>query len=82
MFQPTNPHERSPYVPHFVDRSQEETNARAMARSVLKLKGKGKGTFSSLADSWCIPAPSLTNPENEEFVVDSRAFNHVLSRKD
>ena len=31
---------------------------------------------------WCMPAPSLTNPENREFVVDSGASMHVLSKKD
>ena len=53
-----------------------------MTRSVLKLKGKDKATFSSPAEAWCIPAPSLTHPEDQEFVVDSRASMHMLSRTD
>ena len=31
---------------------------------------------------WCMPTPSLTNPEGREFVVDSGASMHMLSQKD
>ena len=90
MIQRTSPHERSPYAPKFEDRSQEETNrqerrARAdawrMAKSILTLKEKNKATFFSPTEVWCLPAPSVIKPEEREFVVDSGASMHMLSRK-
>ena len=91
MIQRTSPHERSPYAPQLEDRSQEETerqercargDARRMSKGVLKLKQQNKATFFSLLEVWCLPAPSVTKPEETEFVVDSRASMHMLSRKD
>ena len=38
-----------------------------------------KDTFYSPAEAWVMPAPSSTNPE---FVFDSRASMHTLSKKD
>ena len=33
-------------------------------------------------NEWCLPAPSVIKPEEREFVVDSGASMHMLSRKD
>ena len=69
---PANPHERSPYAPKFEDRSQEETerqeqcargDASRLVKSILMLKEKDKATFLSLAEAWCLPAPSVTKPD-------------------
>ena len=74
VIQPSRPHERSPYAPKFEDQSQEETEMRErcargdewrMARSILKLKEKDKANFFSPTQAVCIPATSLTNPEEE-----------------
>ena len=82
VIQLTCPHERSPYAPKLEDRSQEETerqdrcargDAWRMAKSILKLKEKGKATFFSPPEVWCLPAPSVIKPEEREFVVDSGA---------
>ena len=73
------------------DRSQEEIerqercargDAWRLAKNILKLKETGKVTFFSLANEWCLPAPSVITPEEREFVVDSGASMHMLSRKD
>ena len=53
-----------------------------MAKGVLKLKAKDKGSFFSLTEVWCLPAPSVIKPEEREFVVDAGASMHMLSRKD
>ena len=53
-----------------------------MARSVLKFKEKGKANIFSPTEAWCIPAPSVTNPEDRESVADSGASMHMLSKKD
>ena len=69
---PANPHERSPCAPKFEDRSQEETerqercargDASRLAKSILMLRGKDKATFFSLAEVWCLPAPSVIKQE-------------------
>ena len=48
----------------------------------MKLKEKQKSTFFSLTEDWCLPAPSKIKPEEREFVVDSGASMHMMSRKD
>ena len=53
-----------------------------MAKHILKLKEKDKATFFSLANEWCLPAPSVIKPEEREIVVDSRASMYMLSRRD
>ena len=50
-------------------------------RTIHKLKDKDKARVYSPAEVWCLPAPS-TKPEEREFVVDSEATKHILSRKD
>ena len=80
---PGEPHERSPNAPKFEDRSQKETEwqeqgareaAWKLAKSVLKLKEKNKATFFSPSENRCLPA--------SEFVVDSGASMHMISKRD
>ena len=46
------------------------------------LKEKHKTTFFSPSENWCLLAPSTTKPEEREFVVDSGASMHMISKKD
>ena len=86
---PGEPHQRSPNAPKFEDRSQEtewqEQGAREaawkLAKSVLKLKEHERATFFSPSENRCLPASSL-KPEEREFVVDSGASMHMISKKD
>ena len=86
---PGEPHQRSPNAPKIEDRSQEETEwqeqgareaAWKLAKSVLKLKEKNKATFFSPSENWYLPASTL-KPEEREFVVDSGASMHMISKK-
>ena len=90
MICPGEPHQRSPNAPKFEDRSQEETEwqeqgareaAWKLAKSVLKLKEKNKAAFFSPSENRCLPASTL-KPEEREFVVDSGASMHMISKKD
>ena len=85
------PHQRNPNAPKFEDRSQEETEwqercareaAWRLAKIFLKLKEKNKAAFFSPSENRCLPAPSTLKPEEREFVVDSRASMHMISKKD
>ena len=85
-----DPHHRSPNAPKFEDRSQEETEwqgqgareaALKLAKSVLKLKEKSKAAFFSLSENRFLLASSL-KLEEREFVVDSGASMHMISKKD
>ena len=87
---PGEPHQRSPNAPKFEDRSLEETEwqeqgareaAWKLARSVLKLKEYERATFFSPSESRCLPASTL-KLEEREFVVDSGASMHMISKKD
>ena len=87
---PGEPHQRSPNAPKFEDRSQEETEwqeqrareaAWKMAKSVLNLKVHERATFFSPSENRCLPASSL-KLEEREFVVDSGASMHMISKKD
>ena len=87
---PGEPRERSPNAPKFEDRSQEETEwqeqgareaAWKLAQNVLKLKEHERATFFSLSENRCLPASNL-KPEEREFVVDSGASMHMISKKD
>ena len=87
---PGEPHERSPNAPKFEDRSQEETEwqercareaAWKLAKRVLKLKDHQRATFFSPSENRCLPASTL-EPEEREFVVDSGASMHMISKKD
>ena len=87
---PGEPHQRSPNAPKFEDRSQEETEwqeqgareaAWKLAKSALKFKEKHRATFFSPSENRCLPASTL-KPEEREFVVDSGASMHMISKKD
>ena len=84
------PHQRSSNAPKFEDRSQEETEwqeqgareaAWKLPKSVLNLKKHERATFFSPSENRCLPASSL-KPEEREFVVDSGASMHMISKKD
>ena len=87
---PGEPHERSPNAPKFEDRSQEETEwqeqgareaAWKLAKNVFKFKEHQRAAFFSSPENRCLPASTL-KPEEREFVVDSGASMHMISRKD
>ena len=91
MICPGDPHQRNPNAPNFEDRSQEETEwqercareaAWRLAKNILKLEKKHKTTFFSPSENRCLPAPSTLKPEEREFVVDSGASMHMISKKD
>ena len=71
---PGEPHERSPNAPKFEDRSQEETEWQEQG-------AREASTFFSPSENRCLPASSL-KPEEREFVVDSGASIHMISKKD
>ena len=48
----------------------------------LKTKEKQKTTFFSPSENRCLPSPSTLKPEEREFVVDSGASMHMISKKD
>ena len=90
MICPGEPHQRSPNAPKFEDRSREETEwqeqgAREaswrLAQNILKVKEKHKAAFFSPSYNRCLPASSL-KLEEREFVVDSGASMHMISKKD
>ena len=83
-------HQRSPNAPKFEDRSQEETEwqeqgageaAWKLAKNVFKLKEHERAAFFSSPENRCLPASNL-KPEEREFVVDSGASMHMISKKD
>ena len=87
---PGEPHERSPNAPKFEDRSQEETEwqeqgareaAWNLAKHVFILKEHEKAAFFSSPETRCHLASTL-KPEEREFVVDSGASMHMISKKD
>ena len=87
---PGEPHQRSPNAPKFEDRSQEETEwqeqgageaAWKLAKNVFKLKEHERAAFFSSPENRCLPASTL-KPEEREFVVDSGASMHMISKKD
>ena len=89
MICPSEPHQRDPNAPKFEDRSQEETEfqelcareaAWRLAKSVPKLKEKNKAAFFSPSKNRCLLASNL-KPEEREFVVDSGASMHMISKK-
>ena len=85
---PGEPHQRSPNAPKFEDRSQEETEwqercareaAWKLAKNIPKNKGEKQNsvllTFGKLV-------PACINSEEREFVVDSGASMHMISKKE
>ena len=91
MICPSDPHQRSPNAPKFEDRSQEETEwqegcareaAWKLAKNVFKLTEHERATFFSPSENRCPPVQSAIKPEEKEFVVDSGASMHMISKKD
>ena len=89
MICPGDPHQRKPNAPKFEDGSQEETEwqercareaAWKLAKNVFKLKEHERATFFSSPENRCLPASTL-KPEEREFVVDSGASMHMISKK-
>ena len=87
---PGEPHQRSPNAPKFEDRFQKETEwqeqgareaAWKLAKNVLKLKEHERATFFAPSENRCLPASTL-KLEEREFVVDSGASMHMISKKD
>ena len=87
---PCELHQRSPNTPKFEDRPQEETEwqeqgareaAWKLAENVCKLKEHERATFFSSPENRCLPVSTL-KPEEREFVVDSGASMHMISKKD
>ena len=52
-----------------------------LAKSVFKLEEHERATFFSPSGNRCLPASTL-KPEEREFVVDSGASMHMISKKD
>ena len=89
MICPGEPHQRRSNAPKFEDRSQEETEwqeqgareaAWKLAKHILKLKEQERTIFFSPSENRCLPASTL-KPEEREFVVDSGASMHMISKK-
>ena len=70
MICPGDPHQRIPNAPNFEDRSQEE------------MEWQERCARFSPSEKRCLPTPSTLIPEEREFVVDSRAPMHMISKKD
>ena len=51
-----------------------------LAKNIHMLKDKG--TFHSPTNEWILPAASTIKPEEREFVVDSGAGMHMVSKRD
>ena len=80
----------APNAPKFEVRSPEETEwqeqgareaAWKLAKSVLKIQEHERATFFSPLENRCLSASTL-KPEEREFVVDSGASIHMISKKD
>ena len=52
-----------------------------LAKNVFKLKEHERAIFFSASENRCLPASTL-KPEEREFVVDSEASMHMISKKD
>ena len=75
----------------FEDRSHEETErqqrcARSKAwnlvKNIYKLKEKDTAAFYFPAEEWVLPAASTEESEEREFVVDSGARKHMVSKRE
>ena len=89
IIQKCAPHERSPCAPNLGERSHEETlhqegcarrAAWDLAEIIYKLKNSNKSFFSPI-EANVMPTPTSTRSEEREFVVDSGASMHMMSKK-
>ena len=87
---PGAPHERSPNAPKFEDRSLRRQSGKSKVpakqrgswpKNVFKLEEQERAAFLSPSENRCLPASTL-KPEEREFVVDSGASMHMISKKD
>ena len=85
------PHQRSPYAMKFEDGSQEKTarqelcargDSWRLAKNIFQHQKEGKAAFHVPSEDWITPAASAISHEEREFVVDSRASMHMVSKKD
>ena len=53
-----------------------------LGKNFFKLKEKDQVTFFSPTEEWALRAASTKEPEEREFVVDSRASMHMVSKRD
>ena len=53
-----------------------------LAKNNCKVKEKDKTTFYSASEEWVMLVASKKEPEEREFVVDSGASMHLVSKKD
>ena len=58
------------------------SNVEAGQKCVKNLKEHQRAAFFSPSENRCLPAPSTLKPEEREFVVDSGASMHMISKKD
>ena len=59
-----------------------KSSAWNLAKDVYKLKEESGDAFYSPAEARAMPAPSSKNPEDRQFVIDSGASMHMMSKKD
>ena len=85
------PHQRSSYAMKFEERSHEETErqqrcARSkawnLAKNIHKLEENDKAAFYSPSVELVLPVASTKDLEEREFVVDSKAGMHMVSKRD
>ena len=85
MICPGDPHQRNTQCSKEETEWQEQCAREAawrLAKNILKIKGENKTAFFSPSENWCLPGPSTLKPEEREFVVDSGAPMHLISKKD
>ena len=91
IIQKCAPHERSPCAPKFGERSHEETlhqercarkAAWDLAKNIYKLKYSDRTTLYTPIEAKAMVAPTSTRPEEREFVVDSGASMHMVSKRE
>ena len=75
-------HERSLCTPKFEERSQEETLQGQVALLKECIFNWIKNMVYSPIEARATPASTSKLPEEREFVIDSRASMHMLSKKD
>ena len=90
IFQKCEPHERS-CAPKFGQRSLEETLQQErcarrvawdVAKNIYQFKNADKATFYTPIEARVMLAPASKSPVEREFVVDSGASMHMMSKKD
>ena len=59
-----------------------EARLGTLLKYIYKLKEKDKAAFYFRAEEWVLPAASTEEPEEREFVVDSGASMHMVSKED